>query len=107
MIQLSLDFTSNSSKSVSEISGTVLTDWQRILALPVVALANAWVAISGSGKHPCKSCGNKGPCVFREGCIAFEAYQAGLGWRFGEVNFMEATPVAIARNGGFYEGVHR
>lgn len=107
MIQLSLDFLSPPPKSEPDISSPPLTSWQRSLALPVIALANAWVAMSGSGKHPCKTCGKKEPCVFRDGCIAFEAYQAGLGWRFGEVNFMEATPIAIARNGGFYEGVHR
>ncbi|ANA41818.1 hypothetical protein A2G06_16915 (plasmid) [Geobacter anodireducens] len=107
MVQLSLDFSSPPLKPALQVSKPVLTDWQRVLALPVVALANAWVAMTGSGKHPCKTCGKKGPCAFREGCIAFEAYQAGLGWRFGEIDFMEATPVAIARSGGFYEGVHR
>ena len=43
--------------------------------------------------------------MLREGCIAFAAYEAGLGWRFGDVDLMEATPTAVARKGEHYEGV--
>lgn len=105
MIQLSLDFSPPPPKPLPEVSSPPLTSWQRFLALPIVALANAWVAISGSGKHPCKTCGKHKPCVLREGCLAFEAYQAGLGWRFGDVDLMEASPIALARKGDHYEGV--
>lgn len=106
MTQLSLDFSAPSLQKPAPVyRDTPLTSWQRILAIPIVALANAWVAMTGDGKHPCKTCGNRRPCLFREGCIAFAAYEAGLGWRFGDVDLMEATPIAVARKGEHYEGV--
>ena len=107
MIQLSLDFSFPPLQPEPDISSPPLTSWQEFLALPVIVLANAWVAMSGSGKHPCKICEKRKPCVLREGCLVFEAYQAGLGWRFGEYDLMEATPIALARNGEHYEGVRQ
>ncbi len=55
--QLAFDF----SASIPEISEPtiqvpLLTDWQRVMAIPVTVMTSAFKAMTGEGRHPCKSC---------------------------------------------------
>ncbi len=105
MVQLDFDFATPPTSKPNLETAAPLTQWQRYLALPVIALANAWIAMTGNGLHPCRTCRTRRFCS-RGRCVAFAAYEVGLSWRFGEIDLMEATPIAIARSGDHFEGVH-
>ncbi|WP_157040143.1 hypothetical protein [Pelobacter propionicus] len=105
MNQLSLDFSSDRLTTNTPSNNPIINAWRGFLALPVITLASAWVAFTGDGKSPCKTiCRLRGRCLIRKKCIAYEAYDVGLSWRFGDIEYGEASPVGIAREGGTYGG---
>lgn len=86
-------------ETVSPTVTMLPNDWRNFLALPVMALASAWTAMT-EGKNPCRTC-NKSVCYSRNACIVLSSYRAGLEWKFGDSEGSETT-AGFAENGGYY-----
>lgn len=73
-------------------------DWRKSLALPVLALASVWSAMT-EGRNPCRKC-NKSVCHDKNACILLSAFFTGLEWKFGEQE--GETSTGFAEKGGTY-----
>jgi hypothetical protein len=96
----------------SKSSIHTLSDWQKVLALPLMVLAAVWSAYSREFKNQCiHVCGNRTTCPRQlirnlekrsdeEGCLLHAAYNIGLEWVYDNEEEY-STPLGLASEGGY------